>query len=144
MLKNKKEKTWLLIDMTLPLYTNTSVKTTEKLNECEDFVIEFDRIWGLKQQQSRWLWEPLAPSRRTWKTTPTKSLATSTLNEFQKITLLSAAHLLRRVLSIKKKSSCLPKSMVCTRMLREKITRNYTVWYILYNNNTSFILRKLT
>ena len=31
-LKNKKDKTCLLIDMTIPLDTNTSVKTTEKLN----------------------------------------------------------------------------------------------------------------
>ena len=33
MLKNKKDKTCLLIDMTVPLDNNTSVKTTEKLNK---------------------------------------------------------------------------------------------------------------
>ena len=33
---------------------------------------------GSKQQQFRWLWEAFVPSRRTWKTTLTKSLATST------------------------------------------------------------------
>ena len=32
-LKNKKDKTCLLVDMTIPLDTNTSVKTTEKLNK---------------------------------------------------------------------------------------------------------------
>ena len=32
-LKNKKDKTCLLIDMTIPLDTNTSVKTTGKLNK---------------------------------------------------------------------------------------------------------------
>ena len=32
-LKNKKDNTCLLIDMTIPLDTNTSVKTTEKLNK---------------------------------------------------------------------------------------------------------------
>ena len=32
-LTNKKDKTCLLIDMTIPLDTNTSVKTTEKLNK---------------------------------------------------------------------------------------------------------------
>ena len=31
-LKNKEDKTCLLIDMTIPLDTNTSIKTTEKLN----------------------------------------------------------------------------------------------------------------
>ena len=61
-------------------------------------------MWGgSKQKHSRWLWEPLAPSRRTWKTTPAKSLATSSRNRL-----------------------CLSKSMVWTPMLREKITRNYT------------------
>ena len=75
-LKNKRDKTCLLIDMTIPLDTNTSVKTTEKLTKYKDLEIEVERMWGLEQQQSRWLLEPLALSRRTWKTTPTKSLAT--------------------------------------------------------------------
>ena len=70
LLKNQIDKTCLLIDMTIPLDTNTSVKTTEKLNKYKDLEIEIE--------QSRWLWEPLAPSRSTWKTTSTKPLATST------------------------------------------------------------------
>ena len=32
-LKNEKDKTYLLIDMTIPVDTNTSVKTTEKLKK---------------------------------------------------------------------------------------------------------------
>ena len=47
-LKNKKDKTCLLIDMTIPLDTNTSVKTTEKLNKYKDLEIEVKRMWGLK------------------------------------------------------------------------------------------------
>ena len=39
-LKNKKDKTCLLIDMTIPLDTNTSVKTKEKLNKYKDLEIE--------------------------------------------------------------------------------------------------------
>ena len=77
-LKNKKDKTCLLIDMTILLDTNTSVKTTEKLTKYKDLEIEVERMLGLKTKQSRLLWELLAPSRRTWKATPTKSLATST------------------------------------------------------------------
>ena len=69
-LKNKIDRTCLLIDITIPLDTNTSVKTTKKLNKYKDLEIEIE--------QSRWLWEPLTPSRSTWKTTSTKSLATST------------------------------------------------------------------
>ena len=64
LLKNLIDKTCLLIDMTIPLDPNTSVKTTEKLNKYKDLEIEIE--------QSRWL------SRSTWKTTSTKSLATST------------------------------------------------------------------
>ena len=48
-LKNKKDKTCLLIDMTVPLDTNTSVKTTEKLNKYKDLEIEVERMWGLKK-----------------------------------------------------------------------------------------------
>ena len=39
-LKNKKDKTCLLIDMTIPFNTNTSVKTTEKLTRYKDLEIE--------------------------------------------------------------------------------------------------------
>ena len=39
-LKNKKDKTCLLIDMTIPLDTNTSVKTMEKLNKYKDLEID--------------------------------------------------------------------------------------------------------
>ena len=39
-LKNKKDKTCLLIDMTIPLDTNTSVKTMEKLNKYKELEID--------------------------------------------------------------------------------------------------------
>ena len=48
MLKNKKDKTCLLIDMTVPLDTNSSIKTTEKLTKYQDLEIEVERMWGLK------------------------------------------------------------------------------------------------
>ena len=47
-LKNKTDKTCLLIDMTIPLDTNTSVKTTEKLTKCKDLEIEVERMCGPK------------------------------------------------------------------------------------------------
>ena len=47
-LKNKENKTCLVIDITIPLDTNTSVKTTEKLIKYKDFEIEVERMWGLK------------------------------------------------------------------------------------------------
>ena len=45
-LKNKRDKTRLLFDMTVPLDTNTSVKTTEKLDKDIDLEIEVERMWG--------------------------------------------------------------------------------------------------
>ena len=47
-LKNKKDKTCLLIEKTVPLDTNTSVKTMEKLTEYKDLEIEVEWIWGFK------------------------------------------------------------------------------------------------
>ena len=49
-LTNKKDKTCLLIDMTIPLDTNTSVKTMEKIDKCltKDLEIEVERMCGLK------------------------------------------------------------------------------------------------
>ena len=43
-LKNKKDKTYLLVDMNIPLDTNTSVKTTEKLSKYKDLEIEVERM----------------------------------------------------------------------------------------------------
>ena len=47
-LKNKENKTCLVIDITIPLNTNTSVKPTEKLIKYKDLEIEVERMWGLK------------------------------------------------------------------------------------------------
>ena len=47
-LNNKKDKTCLLIDKTVPFDTNTSVKITEKLNKYTDLEIEVEQMWGLK------------------------------------------------------------------------------------------------
>ena len=44
-LKNKKDETCLLIHMTIPLDTSTSVKTTEKLTKHKDLEIEVERMW---------------------------------------------------------------------------------------------------
>ena len=44
-LKNKKDKTCLLIHMTIPLDASTSVKTTEKLTKHKDLEIEVKRMW---------------------------------------------------------------------------------------------------
>ena len=62
-LQNKKGKPCLPIDTTIPLDTNTSVNTTEKLNKYKTWKSRLSECGGSKQQKSWWLWEPLAPSR---------------------------------------------------------------------------------
>ena len=41
-IKNKKEKSCLLIDMAIPTHGNTSVKVTEKLSNYKDLEIEIE------------------------------------------------------------------------------------------------------
>ena len=45
--KNKKERTCQLIDMSVPIERNTSLKVTEKLSKYKDLEIEIERMWGL-------------------------------------------------------------------------------------------------
>ena len=87
--KDSVNSTCKLIDITVTSDRNIALKEIEKKSNYKDLELEIRRMWhiktvGSKQQQFRWLWEPLVPSRTTWKTTPTKSLATSTYMNFRK------------------------------------------------------------
>lgn len=46
--KNKKAKSCLLVEMSIPTERNTSVKVTEKLSKYKDQEIEIERMWGVK------------------------------------------------------------------------------------------------
>ena len=100
-LKNKKEKTCFLIDMTVPLDINTSVKTTEKLIKYKDLEIEVQRMWGLKTETIPVVIGALGTIKKGIEKYTNKIPGNIYLHDLQKITLLSTAHLLRRVLSIK-------------------------------------------
>ena len=45
-IKNKQEKSCLLIDMSTPTEKNTSVHVTEKLSKNNDLEIEIEAMWG--------------------------------------------------------------------------------------------------
>ena len=47
-IKDKQEKTCMLIAMTIPSDRNTSVKVAEKLSKYKDLEIEITKMWGLK------------------------------------------------------------------------------------------------
>ena len=100
-LKNKKDKTCLLIDMTIPLDTYTSVKTMEKLTKYKDLEIEVERMWGLKTTTVPVVMGALGTIKKDMENYTNKIPGNINIHELQKITLLSTAHLLRWVLSIK-------------------------------------------
>ena len=49
-IKSKKEKLFMLIDMAVPSDRNISVKAAEKLSKYKDLEIEIERMWGMKMQ----------------------------------------------------------------------------------------------
>ena len=99
--KNKNDKTCLLIDMTTPLDTNTLVKTTKKLTKYKELEIEVERMWGLKTTTVPVVIGALGTIKKDMESYSNKIPGNINIHELQKITLLSTAHLLKRVLSIK-------------------------------------------
>ena len=100
-LKNKKDKTCLLIDMTISLDTNTLFKTTEKLTKYKDLEIEVERMWGLKTTTVPVVMGALGTIKKDMQSYSSKIPGNINICELQKITLFSTVHLLRWVLSIK-------------------------------------------
>ena len=100
-LKNKKDKTCLLIDMTISLDTNTSVKTMEKITKYKDLEIEVEPMCGLKTTTVPVVMGALGTIKKDMENYTNKIPGNINIHELQKIILLSTAHLLRRVLSIK-------------------------------------------
>ena len=47
-IKDKQEKTCMLIDLAIPSDRNTAVKVAEKLSKYKDLEIEITKMWGLK------------------------------------------------------------------------------------------------
>ena len=87
--------------MTTPLDTNTLFKTTEKLTKYNDLEIEVERMWGLKITTVPVVMGALGTIKKDMESYSNKITGNINIQELQKITLLSTAHLLRRVLSIK-------------------------------------------
>ena len=89
--------------MTIALDTNTSVKTREKLTKYKDLEIKVERMWGLKTTAVPVFMGALGTIKKEKEKENYSNKISGNINihELQKITLLSTAHLLRRVLSIK-------------------------------------------
>ena len=76
------------------------IKTTEKLNKYKDLKIEVERMWGLKTTTVPVVMGTLGTIKDMENYT-NEIPDNINIHELQKITLLSTAHLLMRVLSIK-------------------------------------------
>ena len=98
---DKKDKICLLIDMTVSLDTNTSVKATQKFTKYKDLEMEVERMWGLKTTTVPVVMGALGTIKKDMENYTNKIPGNINIHELQKITLLSTAHLLRWVLSIK-------------------------------------------
>ena len=100
-IKNKKEKTCILIDLAVPSDRNTSVKVAEKLSKYKDLEIEITRMWGMKTQIVPVIIGALGVIKKGIDKEICKIPGNINVTELQKITLLGSAHILRKVLSIK-------------------------------------------
>ena len=99
------------------LYPSTPTpqsKPQKSLPNIKTWKSRLSECGGSKQEQSRWLWEPLAPSRRTWK---------ATMNSF-----------LGGFLCIKQKPSLPPKVHGLDSDL-DRGNQSQLHQYILYSNN---------
>ena len=77
------------------------IKTTEKLNKYKDLKIEVERMWGLKTTTVPVVMGTLGTIKKDMENYTNEIPDNINIYELQKITLLSTAHLLMRVLSIK-------------------------------------------
>ena len=116
-LKNK-DKTCLLIDITIPLETNSSVKKNHG-NAYQILEIEVERTWGLKTTTVPVVMEALGTIKKDMENHSNKIPGIINIHELQKITQShfysppSQAGPLHRVCS---NSLCLLESMVWTRI----------------------------
>ena len=100
-IKNKKEKSCMLIDMAVPSDRNTSVKVAEKLSKYKDLETEITRMWGMKTQTVPVVIGALGVIKKGIDQQISKIPGNINVTELQQIDLLGSAHILRKVLSIK-------------------------------------------
>ena len=98
-IKNKQEKSCLLIDMSTPTEKNTSVHVTEKLSKNKDLEIEIETMWGMKATTIPVVTEVLGLTKKGLEKYIQQIPGNSKIDEPQKITLLGTSHILRKALS---------------------------------------------
>ena len=98
--KDRIEKTCLLIDMSVPSDKNVAVKEFDKLSKYKDLEIEIQKMWHLKTSVVPVIIGALGVVKKTTKSYLEKIPGKPLLQEIQKIVLTSTAHILRKTLSM--------------------------------------------
>ena len=97
-----KSKTCYLIHISTPSERNMTLKEVEKLSKYKDLEIEINRMWNMKTIVIPVATGNLGMIRKTNDKWVKQLPGTPHIDMLQKITLLGTAHILRKVLSIKK------------------------------------------
>ncbi|XP_047480573.1 uncharacterized protein LOC125033233 [Penaeus chinensis] len=95
-IKNKKEKSCMLIDMAVLPDRNTPVKVAEKLSRYKDLETEMTRKWGMKTQTVPAVIEALGVIKEGIDKQISKISANINVAELQKIARLRSALILRK------------------------------------------------
>jgi len=99
--KGKKERTCLLIDMSVPTERNTYLKIMEKLTKYKDLEIEIEKTWGMKTVTVPVIIGAFRLVKKRTENYIGKIPGNIRKTELQKIVLLGTACIRRRTLSIK-------------------------------------------
>ena len=97
----KKEKISLLIDISVPSDRNTSLKVAEKLGKYKDLEIEISRMWDTKTFTIPVIIGALGLVKKGTEKFIERIPGNIKIQSIQKTALLGTAHILRKVLSIK-------------------------------------------
>ena len=100
-IKNKQEKSCLLIDMSIPTEKNTSNKVTEKLSKYKDLEIEIERKWGMKATTIPVVRRALGLVKKGLEKYIQQTPGNIKMHGLQKISLLGTSHILTKALSSK-------------------------------------------
>ena len=99
--KDKKERRCVLIDIAVPSESNTSAKFTEKLSKYNDLEIEVNRMCDMKTETIPVVLGALGLIEKGLDKVTSRITVNISSNEIQKITMLGTAHILRKALSLK-------------------------------------------
>ena len=98
--KDRLEKTCLLIDMSVPSDRNIAVKEFDKLSKYKDLEIEIQKMWHLKTTIVPVIVGALGVVKKSMQEHIDKIPGQPLLQEIQKIVLTSTSHILRKTLSL--------------------------------------------